>query len=358
MGDTHSVMKKTGLILATLVMIALVAWKLRQNKEQLGSEAALSRMSRDYVPVEVATPKQEALANHLESEGIFLPAKEMFLISETAGRVLDVQKSKGDWVNEGDLVAQVDNELQRIELEATQANLAKLRKDKERLNNLIEGDAAPKNKIEDIELGILAAESKEKALKKQIANTSLRAPMSGTLGMRFIERGSVIGPGIQVAQITNLEKLFLMVKVTERDVLNVKKGMSVRVLPDVYPGVSIPGKVTNIGLRADNAFNYDVEIEVINPTKTPLRGGMHAKALFSFDALRETLVLPRKAIAGSLQDAQVFIVRADSTVIKRKVSLGRVQGDKVELLGGVAPSEWVVISGQLNLADGTKIRVK
>lgn len=50
-----------------------------------------------------------------------------------------------------------------------------------------------------------------------------------------------------------------MVKVTERDVLNVKKGQSVSVTADVFPDLNIAGKVTNIGLRADNAFNYDVE---------------------------------------------------------------------------------------------------
>lgn len=349
-------MKRIYLWLFLAICAALIAWKLFLNKQESAAGTELAQVTRTFVPVEVAPAQMETLSNQLDANGIFLPAKEMLVISETAGRVLEVYKGKGDWVNEGDLIAKVDDELLRTELEATQANLAKLKKDKERLGNLIAGEAVPKNKMEDIELGLMAAEAKEKALKKQISNTSIRATMTGTIGYRFIERGSVIGPGIQVAQITNLEKLFLMVKVTEYDVLNVRKGLPVSVRADVYPDRPIAAKVTNIGLRADNAFNYDVEIEVPNPKNTPLRAGMHAKATFTFDARRKGLVLPRKAVTGSLQDAKVFVVQ-DSIARLRPITLGASLGEKVEVAAGLQEGERVVVAGQMNLADGTKVEV-
>lgn len=354
---TFTLRKRLWLWIFLLAALASIVWKLADNHARLRQKAQMSRMVRAFVPVETGYPQYESLANQLEADGIFLPAKEMFVISETAGRVVQVYKNRGDWANEGELIAKVDDELLRTELEATQANLAKLRKDRERLSNLIEGEAAPKNKIEDVELGIIATEAKEKALKKQISNTSIKAPMTGTLGMRFIERGSVIGPGIQVAQMTNLEKLLLMVKVTERDVLHVSKGQKVNIIADVYPDSRIPATVTNIGLRADNAFNYDVEIEVPNPRLTPLRAGMHAKAAFVFQAGRQGLTIPRRAIAGSLQDPRVFVVVQDSVVAQRQVVLGSVLGDKVEVRSGLSQTDPVVLSGQLNLNDGTKVKV-
>jgi RND family efflux transporter MFP subunit len=339
-----------------ILILAATTWKLYQNKQHRSAAADLSKLARRFVPVQVVEPTAEPLSTSLVADGIFLPIKEMFVISETAGRVLEVFKNKGEWVNEREIIAKVDDELLRNELEATQANLAKLRRDRERLENLIEGEAAPKNKIEDLELGILAAEAKEKGLKKQITNTSIKAPMTGTLGLRFIERGSVIGPGIQVGQMTNLERLFLMVKVTERDVLNVQKGQSVRVTADVYPDQNIPGKVTNIGLRADNAFTYDVEIEVVNPKNAPLRAGMHAKALFTFEAKRQGLTLPRKTIAGSLQDPKIYVVR-DSIATLRTVVLGGTYGDRVEVTSGLQAGEQVVLTGQLSLSDGVQVSI-
>jgi membrane fusion protein, multidrug efflux system len=346
--------KKITIWAILLLCCTFIAWKLSSNKQAIDAKAELSKSVRQFVPVETTTAGTEQLSNRLEADGIFMAAKEMLVISETAGRVLEVFKNKGDVLREGEPIAKVDDEMFRIELEATQANLAKLRKDRERLTNLIDGDAAPKNKMEDLELGILAAEAKEKGLKKQISNTTIKAPMTGTLGMRFIERGSVIGPGIQVGAMANLDKLFLMVKVTERDVLQVKKGMTVTVLPDVLQGTQLSGKVTNIGLRSDNTFTYDVEIEVANPSGNPLRGGMHAKAVFTFQQNRDGLVIPRKAIAGSVQDAQVYVVK-DSVATLRPVKLGLIQSDKVEVISGLQNGEQVIVSGQINLSNGTKV---
>lgn len=349
-------MKKIIIWVLLFACAGAIFWKLEDNRQRRADKTALSTIKRAFVPVETKSLRYENIDSPLEVDGIFMPAKEMFVISETQGRVLEVYKNKGEWVNEGEMIAKVDDELLRIELEATQANIAKLKKDRERLTNLIEGDAAPKNKIEDLDLGILSAEAKEKALKKQISNTSIKAPMTGTLGLRFIERGSVIGPGIQVAQMTNLEKLFLMVKVVESDILNIKKGQAVTVKPDVFPGKTLAGKVTNIGLRADNAFNYDVEIETPNTPDNALRAGMHAKAIFRSETSRNGLLLPRRAVQGSLQDAKVFVL-ADSVVTLRAVQLGANRGDQVEVRSGLKAGESVVVSGQIGLAEGTKVRV-
>lgn len=337
-------------------VVALIAWKLYSNKQALTAETELGKTVRAYVPVEVTRPKFDTLAAQLSADGIFLPAKEMFVISETAGKVLQVYKNKGEVVREGDIIAKIDDELLRIDLEATQTNLDKLRRDEERMKKLIAAEALPKNKIEEVQLGIAAAVAKTKVLHKQIANTSIKATMNGVLGMRFIERGSVIGPGIQVAQITSLDQLFLMVKVIEKDIPNVRKGQSVKITSDVYPDTTLIGRVTNIGLRADNAYNYDVEITVANPRNSPLRSGMHARAIFAANTIRQGLTIPRKAIAGSLQDAKVYIVK-DSVAELRPVVLGNMYGDQVEVTSGLDSTDRVVLSGQLNLTNGARIQV-
>jgi membrane fusion protein, multidrug efflux system len=122
----------------------------------------------------------------------------------------------------------------------------------------------------------------------------------------------------------------------------------------VFPDTKLPGTVTNIGLRSDNSFTYDVEIEVMNPANNPLRGGMHAKAAFTFDNNRRGLVLPRKAINGSIQDAKVYVVE-DSVAHLRPVQLGVIQSERVEVISGLKEGEKVVIAGQLNLTDGSKV---
>lgn len=311
-----------------------------------------------YVPVQVAHAEAGALSSALEVAGIFMPQKEMWVISETAGRILEVYKKRGDSVQEGDLLAKVDDELLQIELETVQINLDKLQKDRARLSNLIAGEAAPKSKIEEIDLGIATANAKIKGIKKQIANTSIRAPMSGTMTYRIVEKGGVIGPGIQVAQLTNITSLKLMVRVPEQEVLRIQKGLKARILPDVYPDAAFAGTVTNVGIKADKTFTYDVEITCPNPRKTPLKAGMHAKAQFDFSKKRKVgLTIPRQAVAGSLQDGIIYVLKADSTVEKRKINLGATEDDRVEVLSGLTATESIVVAGQINLNDGTRVRV-
>ena len=74
--------------------MAFAVWKLYSNKQQLDAKAELSKMTRAFVPVEAVEPQMETLTNSLEADGIFLPFKEMFVISETAGRVLETYKNK------------------------------------------------------------------------------------------------------------------------------------------------------------------------------------------------------------------------------------------------------------------------
>lgn len=351
-------MKKRLILILVLVAAAvLIGWRLTSNKKQMAVETELSTIRRAFVPVEVIQPVMDTLATRLEADGIFMPGKEMFVISETQGRVMEVYKNKGDVVREGEVIAQIDNELARTELSATQAQIAKLRTDRDRLARLIAGDAVPKSKIEEVNLAIVAAEAKQTVLQKQIRNSRIKATMNGTLGMRFIERGSVIGPGIQVAQITSLDKLLLMVQITEKDVQKVKKGQPVEVRPDVYTGAPLTGKVATIALRADNAFNYVVEIEVPNPPGAPLRAGMHAKTTFTVTTSRQGITIPRKAIAGSLQNPKIYVIAQDTLAQLREVVLGESFGDRIEVRSGLSAADRVVVSGQANLADGTRVEV-
>ncbi|MEO6039719.1 MAG: hypothetical protein ABIQ93_15000, partial [Saprospiraceae bacterium] len=89
----RSLKKKIWLWLFFAACLAAIIWKLYSNKQALTAETELGKTTRAYVPVEVTQPRMDTLSEQLEADGIFLPAKEMFVISETAGRVLQVYKN-------------------------------------------------------------------------------------------------------------------------------------------------------------------------------------------------------------------------------------------------------------------------
>ncbi|MEI9910584.1 MAG: hypothetical protein WDO71_13465 [Bacteroidota bacterium] len=69
------------------------------------------------------------------------------------------------------------------------------------------------------------------------------------------------------------------------------------------------------------------------------------------------MFIPRKAITGSIKDAWVFVLNKDSTVSIRMIDVLNVSGDEVIVLKGIQAGEKVVISGQINLQEGKKVRV-
>lgn len=154
----------------------------------------------------------------------------------------------------------------------------------------------------------------------------------------------IAGPHI-VGEFENagIDHVLAAIEFYNLDVVQLKADNHLKVLDEFY--------------GADNAFTYNVEIEVVNPKQSPLLGGMHARASFTFVSNQEGLTVPRKTIAGSLQDPSVFVVANDSIAELRHITLGEIYGDRVEVKTGLKSGDKVVLTGQLNLSEGTKVQV-
>lgn len=97
-----------------------------------------------------------------------------------------------------------------------------------------------------------------------------------------------------------------------------------------------------------------------NSNGHPLKSGTFINARFDAGEEAPMLAIPKNALAEGLKDPYVFVVNSDSSdtrVSRRELVLGREVGDRVEVLQGLKPNKTVVISGQLNLVEGSKVRV-
>jgi RND family efflux transporter MFP subunit len=194
-------------------------------------------------------------------------------------------------------------------------------------------------------------------LQEKIAKTTVKAPISGTVNKRMIEKGSFLAPGAPIAEITDISSLKMIVKVAETEILKIKEGQKVKIQTEVHPNLDYAGIVKNISVKADNSKRYEVEIALANNAQNPLKAGMFGTAYFDFGASGKALMIPRKAIIGSLRDAKVYIAQTNNTAQLRTIKVGMVKGDKIEVIEGIAEGENIIITGQINLQDGAKISV-
>lgn len=347
-------MKKLIYIVVVILILGAVGFKLISNKEQMAAKAAVAEIKSDAIPVTLTEVKTAKLDKSFTAQGNFAPVQSLTLLAETQGQILSVSKRKGDKVRAGELLAQVESNTMAADLATAQTNAEKAKRDLERFENLAAGDAITKRQLEDARLAVKSTQAQLVAARQRLNKTRITAPISGEINEIYIEVGAFLNPGARLYDIVNVDKLKLKVKVSESEVLLIEKGAKVKVRADAGAGQEYEGTVTAIAAQADPTLKFDVEVEVQNAANNNLRAGMYGTAFFAVADQRDALLLPRQAIVGSIQDPSVYVVQ-DQKAYLRKVKVGTVTQDQVEILEGVQPGEKIVQSGQINLREGIKV---
>ena len=349
-------MKKVIAIVLSIAAVGFIAFTLAANKEEMEENAKLAEVTSEAIPVEVTTAQQLTLDTKVAANGTFSAKNDLTILSETQGQVIKVYKEKGATVRKGELLAQVEHDLLEAEVEAAEANYMKLKTDLERFTKLSKEDAVTKRQLEEVRIGLKNAQAQFRSAKKRLDNTYIRATASGSINDDFVQEGAFISPGAKLYEIVDVSKLKLNVKLTANEILHVKEGDKITVTTRVYPSETFTATVTAIASKADAALKYPVEMELINKEGKALKPGMYATAHFNFKSEQEKLFLDRKAIVGSIQDPQVYVV-ANGKASLKNIVVGNTKEEKIEVIEGLSPQEKVVLSGQINLEEGIQVKV-
>ena len=199
-----------------------------------------------------------------------------------------------------------------------------------------------------------AAENQQEIARQQLAHTKITTPITGTVNAKYVDVGTMVQPGMPVANIVDITTLKVRSNVSEREAFELKPGSLVEVTTDVYSGRRFTGRVDNIASKADEAHTYPIEIRMSNDPKTPLKAGMFCRIFFTSVAQVEALAVPRSALVGSVKEASVFIVRNGIANI-RPIVVGKQTNEYFEVLNGLNEADTVVTSGQNNLVDSTRV---
>lgn len=347
-------MKKVIIALVIIGAIGLTAWKLSENKKAV-EEKVYRRDPNTQVLVKTTKVTLQELNQSQTWLGTFEPNREIKILSETNGKVVKVGISEGERVSAGQLIAQVDSDILQYQILAAEANYQEAQADIRRYQNLTKEEAVAKIQLEKANLSAKAAESQLKVLQKQLKNTTIVAPFSGTITSKTFDLGTVLAMGTPLAQLTDISTVKLVINVPEKDILKFKEGQSVNVTTDVFPNQQFAGKVTMISAKSDNAHNYPVQILVHNSSANLLRAGMYGSVVIDNSLKKNTLVIPRSALVGTVKQPQVFVVENGKAVLKN-IQIGASNNDFYEVTEGLKEGETVIISGQVNLENGTLVK--
>lgn len=346
-------MKKVITISVTVLLVGLTAFKLYANKEEMKENAKLSEITTESIPVEAHNPSWIALSEPIMADGTFTAKTDVNIISETQGKVVAVYKERGATVRKGELLAQVENTVIAAQVEAARANYLKLQSDSVRFTKLSESDAVTQRQLEEVRIGLLNAKTQYVSAKKQLDDSYIRATTNGIINDDFIQEGEFIGPGTRLYNIVDVSQLKLNIRLTANEVMRIEEGQEVSITSSVLPTKTFTGKVAAIAAKADGALKYNVEITLQNGS-SELKPGMYATANIATANDVKTLYIDRNAIIGSVQNPQVYVIE-DGMAHLKSISVGEIKSQYVEVLSGLDSTEQVILTGQINLEEGSAV---
>ncbi len=336
-----------------IVIVALAVVRLVSNKRSMDDQLNLISEFNTMVPVNTDTVKQAQLPAEFQVNGNFSASREISVIAETSGKVLALSAKNGDRVKSGQALVSVESDVYRSQYELAKYNLDKAEKDLRRFEELSKGDAATAQQFEAARQAHVSAQSAFVTASKQLDNTSVKAPFSGVLIKQYIEKGSFLQAGSPVFDMVAIDQVKLVAKLTSEELAKIQKGQAVKVIADAFAGIQFDGKISAIVAKADLSKRYDVEIEVTNHRDDEIKPGMSGTVFFSGQGNR-ALVIPRKALTGSIQKPEVFVVKDDRVILK-PIGVEVFDDKTIVVTAGLNVGDVVVVSGQINLVDGSKV---
>ncbi|HEY1199846.1 MAG TPA: efflux RND transporter periplasmic adaptor subunit [Niastella sp.] len=349
--------KKLIVVLVCSGLVVLIVFKLIANKRKLDEKNRPVAAHMVRIPVTTMKVKEEEQTIELVKTGILAPYKEAKVLAPSSGPLLRLLFKPGDRVVEGQQLAVIDTRLLEIDLARAEYNVDKLQQDLQTYTELLEGKAATGEKVNEVRQLYNDAQKQVRQLRKQIADATIRSPITGTVSSKEVEEGMYVTTGTEIGSIINQSLLKAEINVTETQVYKIGLGQKTRLTTAVDPNKAFWGTVTFISPEANEAYNYKVEISTAaNVGGILLRPGTFVYADLSGKAPGKMLLIPREALNESTADVSIYI--ADNGRARlRSITTGATFGNKVQVTNGLQPGNEVIISGQINLKDGAFIQI-
>lgn len=190
--------------------------------------------------------KPETLNDVFRTKGVLLPDEEVSLTFETSGKITQINFKEGSFVNKGQLLAKVNDAPLQAELKKLEAQLPLAQERVYRQRTLLEKDAVSQEAFETVTTELDKLKADVELVKARIAQTELRAPFSGMIGLRMVSEGAYASPQVMISKLTKISPLKIEFSVNERQV------------DEIHDGTKLKFTVEN-DLNTYNATIYAVE---------------------------------------------------------------------------------------------------
>jgi len=308
------------------------------------------------IPVETATPTRADIFAVYRGSAPIEAFADATVIAKVGGEVRAILVEEGDDVTVGEVLARLDGDRLRFEMQQAEANLRKLQRDYQRNVDLSERGLISAGDLEKIQYEMEALQAAFDLASLELGYTQIRAPIAGVISERFIKLGNTIDVNAPVFQVTSLEPLISYLHVPEREYRRIDAGQDAAIHIDALTGSQFDAKVSRVSPVIDPATGtFKITIEVSDPSRR-LKPGMFGRISIVYDRHANAMQIPRSAIIEEAGQSAVYVI-TNNVAERRVIRTGYAEGGQIEVLEGLDETEAFVIVGQTNLKNGSKVSV-
>ncbi len=353
--------KKIFGIVAGIVLIVLVVFKLKSNKETTKNKVYTYNKD-EAINIQVDTLQLENVYADYSYTGTFEPDKESKVSAEIQGKINEILVDVGSIVNKGQALLILDNSLLKLQLQTIEIQIEGLEADVNRYTILAKADAIQGVQLEKAQLGLKSAKVQRATLQEQINKTTIKAPFNGVITAKLSEVGSFAAPGAPLLQITDITNLKFTINVPENELSKFTMSQNYKILADAYPDISLSGKTLMIGSKANMGSSFPIQFKVNNTSDLKIKSGMFGKVSTKNTGMKNSsqqmeIIIDASSIIGSSNQPQVYLVKNRKSVL-HNITISKKIQNKVVVSTGLKAGDVIVTNGFITLFDGANVSIK
>jgi len=360
------------LLIALIIMGALVgglAYFQLVFKPQM-IQAFLSSQVPPPATITAEAAKTEEWIERLPAIGTLIAHQGVDVASQVAGIVTGIGFESGQDVPAGSKLVQLDVAVELADLASAEATLREAEVAFKRVSDLLLKSVASEANVDTARAKRDTALATLNRIKALIAQKAIMAPFAGRLGIRHVELGQYISPGLAMVTLQALDPIWVDFPMPEQNVGKLLVGQTIELTVDSYPGHVFTGNVASLDARvSQETRTLLVRGALPNPDRT-LLPGMFANVAVLAGNPAKVVTVPRTAITYSLYGDSVYVLKPKEgqpppakpedtiyAVQRRFIKSGQVREDLVAVTTGLQAGEQVVTTGQVKLTNGSLVRV-
>jgi membrane fusion protein (multidrug efflux system) len=282
--------------------------------------------------------------------------------------VTEIVLESGEKVDEGGKLIQLDIAVEVADLASAKATLQEAEVAYQRQVELMQKRVTSEANLDAARAKRDTAYAAVNRIEAIIAQKSILAPFAGRLGIRKVNKGQFVSPGMALVSLQALDPIRVDFPMPEQQIGKLKVGQTIELTVDALPGKVFRGEIETLDARvAQDTRTLLVRGTLANRTGVLLPGMFANVTVLAGDPV-DVITVPRTAVTFSLYGDSVYVVKeapakdgqtgeAQKVVERRFVTTGQTREDRVAITSGLSSGEEIVTTGQLKLNPGASIRI-